>query len=143
MIDGIVEWLPSILQFAGGVVVGAFIAGRYFGHYTQDMEAIKRSLASHLDGHEALCDRQKELIIASLRREVNEAVRDAVKDLTIDHNRQLAAMDKSIALQAQCMQAMKRSLDALSERFDRRSNDESQARMSGYDYGKRRNDGDL
>ena len=143
MIDGILEWLPSLLQFAGGVVVGAFIAGRHFGSFTKDMDAIKLSLANHLDGHDALCDRQKELIIASLRREVNEAVRDAVKDLTIDHNRQLAAMDKSIALQAQCMQAMKRSLDALSERFDRRSNDESQARMSGYDYGKRRSDGDL
>lgn len=143
MIGGILEWLPSLLQFAGGVVVGAFIAGRYFGSFTKDMDAIKLSLANHLDGHDAMCDRQKELIIASLRREVNEAVRDAVKDLTIDHNRQLAAMDKSIALQAQCMQAMKRSLDALSERFDRRSNDESQARMSGYDYGKRRNDGDL
>ena len=143
MIDGILEWLPSLLQFAGGVVVGAFIAGRYFGSFTKDMDAIKLSLANHLDGHDAMCDRQKELIIASLRREVNEAVRDAVKDLTIDHNRQLAAMDKSIALQAQCMQAMKRSLDALSERFDRRSNDESQSRMSGYNYGKRRNDGDL
>ena len=143
MIDGILEWLPSLLQFAGGVVVGAFIAGRYFGSFTKDMDAIKLSLANHLDGHDAMCDRQKELIIASLRREVNEAVRDAVKDLTIDHNRQLAAMDKSIALQAQCMQAMTRSLDALSERFDRRSNDESQSRMSGYDYGKRRNDGDL
>ena len=47
------------------------------------------------------------------------------------------------ALQAQCMQAMKRSLDALSDRFDRRSNEESQARMSGYDYGKRRGDGDV
>ena len=143
MIDGILEWLPSLLQFAGGVVVGAVIAGRYFGSFTKDMDAIKLSLANHLDGHDAMCDRQKELIIASLRREVNEAVRDAVKDLTIDHNRQLAAMDKSIALQAQCMQAMKRSLDALSERFDRRSNDESQSRMSGYDYGKRRNDGSL
>ena len=143
MIDGILEWLPSLLQFAGGVVVGAFIAGRYFGSFTKDMDAIKLSLANHLDGHEALCDRQKTAILATLQREIGETVRDSISHLTIDHNRELAAMDKSIALQAQCMQAMKRSLDALSERFDRRSNDESQSRMSGYNYGKRRNDGDL
>lgn len=64
MIDGIVEWLPSILQFAGGVIFGAFIAGRYFGSYAKDMEAIKESLAGHLKGHDSLCERQKEVIIA-------------------------------------------------------------------------------
>lgn len=143
MVSGVAEWLPSILQFAGGVVVGAFIAGRYFGSFAKDMDAIKLSLASHLDGHEALCDRQKAMILATLQREIGETVRDSISNLTIDHNRELAAMDKSIALQAQCMQAMKRSLDALSDRFDRRSNEESQARMSGYDYGKRSGDGDV
>ena len=143
MVSGVAEWLPDILQFAGGVVVGAFIAGRYFGSFAKDMDAIKLSLANHLDGHEALCGRQKTMILATLQREIGETVRDSISNLTIDHNRELAAMDKSIALQAQCMQAMKRSLDALSDRFDRRSNEESQARMSGYDYGKRRNDGDV
>ena len=143
MVSGVAEWLPSLLQFAGGVVVGAFIAGRYFGSYARDLETIKDSLAAHLDGHEILCDRQKTMILATLQREIGETVRDSISNLTIDHNRELAAMDKSIALQAQCMQAMKRSLDALSDRFDRRSNEESQARMSGYDYGKRRGDGDV
>ena len=143
MVSVVAEWLPSILQFAGGVIVGAFIAGRYFGSYAKDMESIKESLAGHLKGHDSLCERQKEVIIAGLRREVQGAVEAAVKDLTIDHNTQLAAMDKSIALQAQCMQAMRRSLDALTERLDRRSNEDSQARMSGYDYGKRRGDGDV
>ena len=143
MVSGVAEWLPGVLQFAGGVVVGAFIAGRYFGSFAKDMDAIKLSLANHLDGHEASCDRQKTMILATLQREIGETVRDSISNLTIDHNRELAAMDKSIALQAQCMQAMKRSLDALSDRFDRRSNEESQARMSGYDYGKRRGDGDV
>ena len=143
MVSGVAEWLPGVLQFAGGVVVGAFIAGRYFGSFAKDIDAIKLSLANHLDGHEALCGRQKTMILATLQREIGETVRDSISNLTIDHNRELAAMDKSIALQAQCMQAMKRSLDALSDRFDRRSNEESQARMSGYDYGKRRGDGDV
>ena len=143
MVSGVAEWLPDILQFAGGVVVGAFIAGRYFGSFAKDMDAIKLSLANHLDGHEALCDRQKTAILATLQREIGETVRDSISHLTIDHNRELAAMDKSIALQAQCMQAMRKSLDALADRFDRRSNEESQARMSGYDYGKRRGDGDV
>lgn len=143
MVSVVAEWLPSIMQFAGGVIFGAFIAGRYFGSYAKDMESIKESLAGHLKGHDSLCERQKEVIIAGLRREVQGAVEAAVKDLTIDHNTQLAAMDKSIALQAQCMQAMRRSLDALTERLDRRSNEDSQARMSGYDYGKRRGDGDV
>ena len=143
MVSVVAEWLPSIMQFAGGVIFGAFIAGRYFGSYAKDMESIKESLAGHLKGHDSLCERQKEMIIAGLRREVQGAVEAAVKDLTIDHNTQLAAMDKSIALQAQCMQAMRRSLDALTERLDRRNNEDSQARMSGYDYGKRRGDGDV
>ena len=142
MVSVVAEWLPSILQFAGGVIFGAFIAGRYFGSYAKDMEAIKESLAGHLKGHDSLCERQKEVIIAGLRREVQGAVEAAVKDLTIDHNMQLAAMDKSIALQAQCMQAMRRSLDALAERLDRRT-EEAASHQSGYDYGKRRNDGDL
>ena len=57
MVSVVAEWLPSILQFAGGVVVGAFIAGRYFGSYAKDMESIKESLAGHLKGHDSLCER--------------------------------------------------------------------------------------
>ena len=143
MISSLVEWLPSILQFAGGVVVGAFIAGRYFGSYARDLETIKDSLAAHIDGHETLCDRQKTMILATLQREIGETVRDSISHLTIDHNRELANLDKSVALQAQCMKALTANLVALSERFDRRSNEDSQARMSGYDYGKRRGDGDV
>ena len=143
MVSGVAEWLPGVLQFAGGVVVGAFIAGRYFGSFAKDMDAIKLSLTNHLDGHEASCDRQKTMILATLQREIGETVRDSISHLTIDHNRELANLDKSVALQAQCMKALTANLAALSERFDRRSNEGAQARMSGYDYGKRRGDGDV
>ena len=62
--------------------------------------------------------------------------------MTIGNNLELASRDKSIALLAQCAKATKASLDALADRFDRR-NAPSGMHQSGYDYGKRRDDGGL
>ena len=153
MYGEIMQWLPGVLQFSGGVVVGAFVAGRVVGKATaesaanfqsiqENMDALQNSLTSHLRGHEALCERQKEQIVANLRKEIGESVKAAVAEMTIDHNRELASMDKSIALLAQCAKATKASLDALADRFDRR-NAPSGMHQSGYDYGKRHDDGGL
>ena len=67
------------------------------------------------------CATQRAEILEELRREICAIVKGAIKDMVIGHNKDLASLDKNLALQAQAMAAIQRDVEAIIGRLNRRT----------------------
>ena len=127
-----------------GTLGGFFAGGVRAGRTAKEWESMQEALKRHLEGHAEACAEQRQQIYSDLRTEINGIVRDAVSGMNMSHIKELAAVDKTLALQAQCLQHLVQQIKELHDRLDRREgSSQTGMHQSGYDYGKRRSDGSL
>ena len=139
-----ITWWREAAWALLGTLGGFFAGGVKAGRAAKEWEAMQEALQKHLEGHADTCAEQRRQIYADLRTEINGIVRDAVASMNMSHVKELASVDKTLALQAQCLQHLVQQIKELHDRLDRRENAiPSGMHQSGYDYGKRRDDGNL
>ncbi|MDY0013897.1 MAG: hypothetical protein RBS40_13510 [Rhodocyclaceae bacterium] len=123
------QWLVGIASTVAAAIAGWAAAAR---SNQRDIEArlavVERCQAKRTE----FCDSQREDIMDDLRKEVGGIVRAAIQDMVITHLRDLANLDKILAVQAETMRQIQEDVEAIFGRLNRRGDDQPLARLTPY-----------
>lgn len=121
------QWLVGIVSTVAAALAGWAAASK--GN-RRDLEARMEVIERAHKSQAAHCTQQRDEILSSLRREVCDIIRSALKDQVIAHNKELAGLDKHMALQAQTMQQIQEDVEAIFGRLNRRDDGQHGARLT-------------
>jgi hypothetical protein len=121
------QWLVGIASTVAAAIAG-WLAARGAGN--QDLSARLGVVEVWKKEREGACARQKEEIMEDLRKEVGGIVRAAIQDMVITHLRDLAGLDKTLAVQAEAMKQIQADVEAIFGRLNRRGEDQDRARLT-------------
>jgi len=124
---GIFKWMAGI-AFSGiaGLIGGVWVTRgvlKDLEHNDADQNKRISSLEASRREQDDFCARQKTALIAELQKEICNIVRLAIKDLIIDHNKELGAISTNVAIQSKLMEQIQDDVAAIFERINRRSDD--------------------
>lgn len=115
----------DMLGGALNAVISALGSALYFkGKMEGDLQAMKNSVAefkAEQNGMSAACHRQKEEILAELRREVQGIVRLAVAESSLKHSEQMGEIRSNIATIVALNGEMQKDVEGIYNRLNRRS----------------------
>ena len=121
------QWLIGIASTLAAAIAG-WLAARRSGN--QDLSARLGVIERWKDERQGSCDRQRNEIMEDLRQEMGAVVRSAIQDMVIKHLRDLAGLDKSLAVQAEAMRQIQADVEAIFGRLNRRGDDQNMARLT-------------
>lgn len=123
------QWLVGIASTVAAAIAGWAAAAR---SNQRDIEArlavVERCQAKRTE----FCDHQREDIMDDLRKEVGGIVRSAIQDMVITHLRDLANLDKILAVQAEAMKQIQEDVEAIFGRLNRRGEEQALTRLTPY-----------
>jgi hypothetical protein len=123
------QWLVGIASTVAAAIAGWAAAAR---SNQRDIEArlavVERCQAKRTE----FCDHQREDIMDDLRKEVGGIVRAAIQDMVITHLRDLANLDKILAVQAEAMKQIQEDVEAIFGRLNRRGDEQTLTRLTPY-----------
>lgn len=123
------QWLVGIASTVAAAIAGWAAAAR---SNQRDIEArlavVERCQAKRTE----FCDHQRDEIMEDLRKEVGGIVRAAIQDMVITHLRDLANLDKILAVQAEAMKQIQEDVEAIFGRLNRRGADPALTRLTPY-----------
>ena len=121
------EWSIGIASTLAAAIAG-WLAARRSGN--QDLSARLGVIERWKDERQGSCDRQRNEIMEELRKEIGRVVRAAIQDREIAYNKELAAIDKNLALQTQATQQIQEDVEAIFGRLNRRSDEQPLTRLT-------------
>ena len=113
-------WAVGAIGSLGvGLISGTWAASKKMAQHEMRLTALENASA----GHAAFYARQKEELLDTIRKEICNIVKLAIKDLTIDHHASIASLDKNVALIAQSNEQMEAHIIEIFNRLNRRDTD--------------------
>lgn len=108
--------VTGLVGAAAGMVTGAYIAGRE----KSSVMARLAALENERECARPFCVKQREDILETLRSEISDMIEAALVKLTVGHNKELAAIDKSLALISQSIHRSQTDVEEIFRRLNER-----------------------